>query len=250
MRISAVILARNNENEIRDCLESVAWADEKLVILDSRSNDRTRDIAASLNAQVIVHAFESFAAQRNFALEMAHGEWVFFLDTDERAPGALCSEINTAVDINQSPAGWWIPRHNYVWGRIIKHGGWYPDYQLRLIKQHKGRYDTRRPVHEVVILDGPEGCLKQPLIHYNYTSIRQFIAKQRQYVAFEADIRYQQGIHPKPWTWISMPLREFNRRYFKLQGFRDGWRGLVLATLIAYYYGYVATRLLAKRIKR
>ncbi len=248
MTITAVILALNNEADIASCLNSIAWADERLVILDTRSNDRTREIAASLGARVEPHPFESFAAQRNYALELAQTDWIYFLDTDESSTPELNAEIADILTGNSPEVGWWLPRYNYVWGAVIKHGGWYPDYQLRLIKRGFGHYDPERQVHEVIVLNGPEGYLINPLIHYNYATVKQFKNKQRQYVAYEADIRFKQGIRPKPWTWASLPLREFVRRYITLQGFRDGWRGFVLAILVAYYYGYVATRLLAQRL--
>ncbi|MCE5258091.1 MAG: glycosyltransferase family 2 protein [Chloroflexi bacterium] len=248
MTITAVILALNNEAGIADCLNSLAWADERLVILDTRSNDRTREIAASLGARVEPHPFENFAAQRNYALELAQTDWIYFLDTDERSTPELNAEIVDILTGNSPEVGWWVPRYNYVWGAVIKHGGWYPDYQLRLIKRGFGHYDPEHQVHEIVLLDGSEGYLIHPLIHYNYATVKQFRNKQRQYVAYEADIRFKQGIHPKPWTRASLPLREFVRRYITLQGFRDGWRGFVLAILVAYYYGYVATRLLAQHL--
>lgn len=246
--ISAVILARDNEAEIADCLASAAWADELLVILDSRSKDDTAQAASLAGAKVITHPFVDFSAQRNFALSLAAGDWVFFLDSDERATPEVQQEITSVIGSGSTQVGWWIPRHNHIWGRIIRHGGWYPDYQLRLIKRGHGYYDPTRRVHEVVLLDGAEGHLQHPLIHYNYSTIRQFIAKQQPYAVYEAEIRFKQGIRPKPWTWLSQSLREFSRRYIVLQGFRDGWRGLVLCVLVAYFYGYRVTRILSRLV--
>jgi (heptosyl)LPS beta-1,4-glucosyltransferase len=250
MQLTVAILARDNETEIAACLESVSWADERYVILDTRSQDRTEAIALGTGARVDLHPFSDFASQRDYALDNAHCDWVFFLDSDERATPEIANEIKQAIAGENAQVGWWIPRYNYIWGAVVSHGGWYPDYQLRLIKRGHGHYDPTRQVHEVVILDGTEGYLKQPLIHYNYATIHQFIRKQRQYITLEADIRYKQGVRPKPWTYLTLPLREFHRRYVRLQGYRDGWRGLVLCTLVAYYYGYKVTALLARRIAK
>jgi len=140
-----------------------------------------------------------------------------------------------------------VPRRNYIWGREVRHGGWYPDYQLRLLRVGRARYDPSRQVHEVVLLDGADGYLENPLVHWNYRTVGEFAAKQQQYVTLEAAVRFQQGVHPKPWTYVLQPLREFWRRYVRLAGFRDGLTGLLLAALIAWYYGFRVTVELARR---
>ena len=194
--VSVAIMARNNEDEIADCLQSVAWADERIILLDTRSTDRTAAIAQAMGARVVPHPFEDFARQREFGLALPRNAWLFYVDSDERATPALAQEIRRVIQ-DEMCAGWWVPRRNYIWGREIKHGGWYPDYQLRLLRLGRAHYDLTRPVHEIVILDGREGHLREPLIHHNYRTIGQFIAKQRQYVAYEAQILYQEGIKPK-----------------------------------------------------
>ncbi len=238
--ITAAILAANNEGEITDCLGSVAWADEVLVVLDTRSVDRTAALARDRGARVLPHLFHDFADQRNYALDQAGGEWVFFLDTDERCTPALAKELRTVVE-RADVDGWWIPRRNIIFGHEMRHGGWYPDCQLRLLRRACARYDRHRQVHEVVLLEGPAGYLSEPLIHYNYRDVAQFGAKQRQYVALEAQIRFHDGIRPRPWTYVLQPLREFWRRYVSLQGYRDGWHGLRLCALVAYHYGLLVT---------
>lgn len=243
--ITAGIIASNAEKDIAECLESVSWADERLVILDTRSTDATGEIAERLGARVVPHTFEDFARQRNFGLHLAQGEWIFYIDTDERCTPALAEEIREVI-ARKECAGWWVPRRNIILGREVHHGGWYPDYQLRLMQRSRAQYDLSRPVHEVVLLQGAAGYLREPLIHYNYRTMAQFRAKQRQYVGYEAQIRYQQGIRPKPWTYFLQPLREFWRRYIALQGYRDGLHGLRLCALVAYYYGFVVTVHLAR----
>lgn len=238
--ITVAVLARDNADQIADCLESAAWADERLVVLDTRSTDATGRIAHELGARVVERLFDDFAGQRNHALTMARTAWLFFLDSDERVTPPLAQEIRRVVASSEHD-GWWVPRRNIIWGREIHHGGWWPDYQLRLLRVAKARYDPARPVHEVVLLDGTEGYLQEPLLHHNYASVREFIRKQRQYVRYEARILRDHGVRSKPWTYVTQPLRELKRRYLTLQGYKDGLHGLLLCLLVAYYYGFVVS---------
>lgn len=235
IKIMAVILTKNEARHISACIESVSWADQVLVV-DSLSDDDTTKIAQEKGAMVTQHPFINFSINRNLALEdaaAAGAEWVFFIDADERASAALGAEIRTAVE--EDAAGWWVPRHNSMWGHVMRGGGWYPDCQLRLLRLGYARYDSTREVHEIVQLDGPDGTLKEHLFHYNYDSLAHFHQKQNRYIDFEAQILFKQGIKPKPWTYITMPLREFKRRYFDLQGYRDDWRGLQVCSLMSWY---------------
>ncbi len=239
-RITVAVLARDNEPQIADCLESAAWADELLVVLDDRSSDATADIARAMGARVVERRFDDFAGQRNYALSLATTEWLLFVDTDERVTPELADEVRRVIREGDR-AGWWVPRRNLIWGREIRHGGWWPDYQLRLLRVDRARYDTERPVHEVVLLDGAAGYLEAPFIHHNYATAREFVRKQRQYVGYEARILYKGGVRPRPWTYVTQPLREFRRRYLALEGYKDGLHGLLLCLLVAYYYGFVVT---------
>lgn len=231
--LSAVVLTRNEERNIEECLRSLTWADALLVV-DSNSTDRTVELARGAGAGVEQRAFVNYADQRNAALELANSDWVFFVDADERATPELASEVRSAVD-SLSIVGWWVPRRNMIWGKWIQHAGWYPDYQLRLLKRGSARYDLARPVHEVVILDGQEGWLNNPLIHHNYETVGQFLRKQDAYATFEARILREKGIRPRPHSLVLQPLREFWRRYVSLQGYKDGGHGLALSCLMAYY---------------
>lgn len=247
--ITAAIIASNAEGDIADCLESVAWADDRLVILDTRSADATGELAERLGARVVSHVFQDFARQREFGLSIAQGAWVFYIDTDERATPALAEEIRAAVREGEH-AGWWVPRRNFILGCETRHGGWYPDYQLRLMRCDRAHYDLTREVHEIVEIEGSEGYLHEPLLHYNYRTMAQFVAKQRLYIAYEAQILFKQGVRPKVRTYLAQPLREFQRRYIALQGYRDGWHGLRLCALVAYYYGFLVTVRLAQLWRR
>lgn len=236
VELAAVVLTRNEERHVADCLAHLAWADERVVV-DDCSTDRTVEIAREQGARVVSHALESFAAQRNAALEAVDATWVLFVDADERVTPALAQEVRDVISLRgpAARAGWWIPRHNYMIGHRMRGGGWYPDHQLRLLQRHRARYDLQRPVHEVVLLDGEAGYLQNPLIHYNYDTVAQFRSKMSRYTRLEAAILHQQGIRARPWTYVTMPVREFWRRFITLRGYRDHVFGLLFCGLMAWY---------------
>ena len=208
------------------------------MLSDSYSDDGTVEMALAAGAEVIQRPFDNFAAQRNAALQAVPADWIFFVDADERATPELAAEVRQVIG-EEDKAGWWVPRHNTIVGNLVRYGGYYPDYQLRLLRRALARYDPARPVHEVVILDGEAGHLQNSLIHYNYDSWAQVHAKQRRYARLEAQRLFEQGIRAKPHNFILQPLREFRRRVVTLQGYKDGLHGLRLHALLAYYYGFL-----------
>ncbi|GAB4508856.1 MAG: glycosyltransferase family 2 protein [Anaerolineae bacterium] len=234
-RLMAIILTYNEQRHITACIESVRFADSVLVF-DSFSTDETVILAKNAGAQVIQHQFDNYANQRNAALAAAQGqaEWVLFVDADERISPELAAEVRAAMD-KPAYAGWRMPRHNYIFGRLTRGAGWYPDYQMRLLRAGKARYDPMRKVHEVVLLEGPEGTLTEPIIHYNYDHAAQFATKQRKYTAYEAQIMFNEGIRPRPHNFILQPLRHFRWRYITLKGYTDGLHGLRLSAWMAWY---------------
>ncbi len=235
-KVIAAILTKNEVRHIGDCIKSLQWTDA-VILEDSFSSDGTVETARTLGAQVFQNTFQNFAAARNTALENARllgARWVLFVDADERVTPELAREIKTVTGHNKI-VGWWIPRYNVMWGHTMCGGGWYPDYQLRLMQVGQARYNPERQVHEVVILDGRAGYLQEHLIHYNYDSLAQFKLKQDRYLSFEAKILKDQGIRAKPWTYLTMPVREFYRRFFSLKGYKDGWVGLQLCGLMSWY---------------
>ncbi|MCL5266009.1 MAG: glycosyltransferase family 2 protein [Chloroflexi bacterium] len=247
--ITFAVITKNEETQIAECLKGAAWSDE-ILVLDSFSSDRTVEIARLYTDRVFRREFTSFPHQRNNALSLATGDWVLFVDADERVTPELAGEVRAVVRDQAdrgSTHGFWIPRKDIIWGKWIRHGGWYPDYQLRLLERNKARYDESRQVHELVQLEGQAGYLRNPFVHYNYHSVGQFLAKQRVYTTFEATILHDRGIRPRPHNFILQPLRAFKRRYLDLQGYRDGGHGFLLATLLAYYEFVTYRKLQAMR---
>ncbi|MFQ5341585.1 MAG: glycosyltransferase family 2 protein, partial [Anaerolineae bacterium] len=232
-RISAIVLTKNEADNIAECLTSLAWADEQIV-LDSFSDDDTVTLAQEAGARVYQRRFRDYADQRNAALDLITTDWVFFVDADERATPDLAEEIRR-VTAHRAKAGWWAPRHNYIFGHRMRGAGWYPDYQLRLFQRDLGWYNPNRQVHEVVILDGPAGHLENPLIHYNYNNLREFRERQAKYTDYDAAMMYAAGRRARPHNFILQPLREFRRRFWSEAGYRDRFYGLLLSSLMAYY---------------
>lgn len=234
-RLAAVILTYNEAQHIVDCINSLRWANP-IVVFDSFSEDKTVDLARKAGVTVGQSRFQNYAQQRNAALDFVGdrglGDWVFFVDADERGTPELGDEINEVVK-SEPEAGWYVPRHNYIFGRLTTGAGWYPDYQLRLLKHGRARYE--RPVHEIAIVDGDIGYLKNPLVHYNYDDQAHFHAKQRNYTEYDAIILKQEGVRPKAYTPYSQALRQFWWRFATLKGARDGIHGLRLSLYLAYY---------------
>jgi hypothetical protein len=232
VQTAGVILTYNEEVHIEACIESLGWTDE-VIVFDSFSSDRTVELAEQAGARVLQHHFANYGAQRNAALQAVDADWVFFVDADERCTPELAAEI--CEKLNGKERGWWVPRHNYIFGRLTLGAGWYPDYQLRVLHRKSAQYDPVRPVHEEVILEGDAGFLANPMIHHNYRDLAHFIAKQEKYCDFEAGIRFRKGLRPKLWTLFSGPARQFWWRFVTLAGYRDGLHGLRLSMLMAYY---------------
>jgi (heptosyl)LPS beta-1,4-glucosyltransferase len=237
VELAAVILTKNEARHIEECIRTLGFADA-VIVSDSFSDDGTVTLAKNAGAVVRQRLFDNFAGMRNATLEAVDAQWVFFVDADERIPPELGEEVRRVI--RQGPeVGWWVPRYNYIAGKLVRHGGFYPDYQLRLLRRERARYDPERPVHEVVLLDGPSGRLQHEMIHYNYENWAQFHAKQRRYALIEGQILAERGVKPWPHKFVRFPLQEFWRRYVTLEGYKDGWIGLKLAVLLGYYYGFV-----------
>lgn len=243
-RIIACILTRNEARHIEACLNSVSWTHAQMVV-DCGSTDATVDLARARGAIVLHRDWDGWAGQRTFAINEAFRRgyrWIFFVDADERVPPELSTEATRVVEASDAahaagdttaPVGFWVPRRNIIAGKWVRHAGWDPDYQLRLFRTDRGRYDPARPVHELVLLDGPDAHLEARLVHYNYDDWQHFWIKQQRYARIEAAARVSRGHRVRPHNFVLQPWREFWRRYVTLEGWRSGTHGVTLAILLA-----------------
>lgn len=232
--LAAIVLTYNEERHLPDCLRSLALAAE-VIIFDSLSTDRTVELARAAGARVEQRLFDHYAGQRQAALATTQAEWVLFVDADERVTPALAEEIGTVL--SRPEPGWWIPRDNYIFGRLTRYAGWYPDYQLRLMRRSLAHYDPSRPVHELALLDSPlpPGHLAASLVHLNYETVGEFVNKQQAYARYDAGQLYSAGFRARPHNFILQPLRQFYWRWVTLGGWRAGGHGLRLSLLMAYF---------------
>lgn len=233
--LTAIVLTYNEAEQIGACIETLHFVD-RVLIVDSGSSDDTVAIARRSGAEVLRREFVNYAEQRNAALDAVDGEteWVLFVDADERISADLAAEIQGKLS-EAKFAAWQLPRHNYIFGKLTKGAGWYPDYQTRLLRPGQARYDPQRQVHEVVMLDGPLGTMDNPIIHYNYQNVAHFKDKQERYLGYDARMLFDKGTVPKSRNFVLQPLRQFYWRFVALKGYRDGWHGLRLSLFMAWY---------------
>ena len=228
--LSVIVPCFNEESIIGDCLESVGFADEILVV-DSFSKDRTVEIAREHTGRVLQHEFWSHGAQNNWALPQAKHDWVLVLDADERVTPALAAEIE---DILTAPAyaGYRIPRRNFFLGKEIRHGMWGKDSALRLFHRAKGRYQEKH-VHSQVEVNGPVGHCRGTLLHYSYRSLDDYTRKIDRFTRGGALNAFKHGVHSGPGRILSHSLARFFKSYFLKRGFLDGTEGLIIALMEA-----------------
>jgi len=232
--ISVTIICLNEEANIRDCLESVGWADE-IVVSDSGSTDRTREICAEFGALVTSDAWRGFGAQKNLCASRARGEWILNIDADERVTPELRDEILRFVAAGGNGVnGCYVPRRNYFGRRRVRHCGWWPDYNLRLYRAGCGRWLERR-VHEAVELTGPAGRLKGPLEHRTYRDVADYLQRMQRYSTLAAEEMREEGRHASVTDLLCRPFFTFFKMYVLKLGFLDGALGVILSALYASY---------------
>ncbi len=235
MSIRAIVLTRNEADYIVPCLDSLRPLTNDIIVIDSRSTDGTAALARDRGAKVIERDWAGFAATRNWALESAADvDWVLFLDADERLPPALAAEIAEQTAARSDVDGYWIPRRNVICGRIMRGSGWWPDYQLRVMRPNRCRYSDVDQVHEWPYCYGVSLALNTPLVHLNYRSWHEFAAKQFDYARLAA-----RGGQPSPTrSLLTAPARLFWHRFVANQGFRDGFAGLTANTILSASEAY------------
>ena len=231
-RLSVVVITLNEAERLRACLESAAWADE-LVVVDAESQDKTVQIAREFTDRVLVRPWAGFAEQKNFAVAQATGDWILSLDADEEVPPELRAEIQALLGAEPAEDGYRVPRRNIFWGRWIRHGGLYPDWQLRLFRRGRGRF-VERTVHESVRVEGRVGRLASPLVHRSYRDVADFLERADRYSTLAAAEWVRSGRRAGVGDLVVRPAGRFLSMYVVRGGFLDGWPGFLLACLYAY----------------
>jgi glycosyltransferase involved in cell wall biosynthesis len=264
--LSVLVPTFDEEINLPDCLQSVAWADEVFVV-DSFSSDGTPDIARAFGAHVVQHAFESYSRQKNWALEALpfRNEWVLIVDADERVTPELQCEIERALR-STGYDGYYLNRRFIFLGTWVRHAGWYPSWNLRLFRHRLGRYDDRE-VHEHVVLKGRAAYLRADLLHLDHRGLEAYIARHNRYSTLEATARFKAERHApdramlpvsllaspvqrkrflreRIWPWVpAKPLVLFLYMYVLRRGFLDGRAGLALCVFHAFQEFMVGLKL-------
>lgn len=227
-KISVIIITKNEEQNITDCLNSVKWADE-IIIIDAESSDNTIELAKKFTDKVFIRKWNGYSDQKNYALSLARNEWVLSLDADERITNELKNEILFS-DLSISD-GYKISRANYFLGRLIRGCGWSHDYQLRLFRKSKSKV-TERMVHEGFIVDGKISELKFSMLHYSYRNFHDAMNKINKYSTLEAQEKYQRK-NVNGFTILLNPFIAFVQFFIFRKGFIDGTYGLLVSIMHA-----------------
>lgn len=235
IEISVVLTVRNEEKKIRDCLESIKWADE-IIVVDDGSTDKTHQIAREYTSKIFLHKSVGFVEPvRNFAVSKASGKWILILDADERVPETLSEKLREISHLETHAVSVQLPRKNVIFGKWIQHTGWWPDYQVRFFK--KGSVVMSDLIHKKPESKGEmiqlESKPEFAILHYHYDTISEFIQRMDRYTNIEAK-EIVASNSQFLWTdLITKPFNEFLSRFFARGGYKDGLHGLVLAFLQA-----------------
>ncbi len=238
IKLSLIIIAKNEESQISKFLESVKWVDE-IIVLDSGSTDKTVSICKEFTPHVFETDWQGFGIQKQRALEKATGDWVLSMDADEIISPQLRAEIEHAINQNQFDA-FLLPRLSSYCGKFIKHGGWYPDYILRLFRREIARF-TDDIIHEHAVVEGKIGKLTAPILHESYSDFSEVLEKVNSYSTLQAQKLASHDVKSSLSKAIFRALWKFIQTYFVKAGFLDGMHGLMLAISSAegVYYKYL-----------
>lgn len=235
--LSVVISVFNGEKILDDCLKSAAFADE-IIVINNSSTDKTLELARKYTDKIFTRPNNPMLnINKNFGFSKTNGDWILSLDADERITPELQKEIFSILNSQLStPNGYWIPRKNIIFGKWIEHAGWYPDRQLRFFRKNKGKFPEEH-VHEMVKVEGKVGSLNEHIVHYNYDNTSQFLQKLGTiYGPNEADQIIKKGYIFDWRDSIRFPVKEFLSRFFAREGYKDGFHGLMLSLLMAFYH--------------
>lgn len=247
MKLSVIIITKDEVANIRACLESVGWADE-IIVVDSGSSDGTAEICRELGAKVFVHDWPGFGVQKNRALSYATHEWVLSIDADERVTPELRRAIEAVLSKANTVVAYSLPRLSNYCGRFMRHSGWYPDFVLRLFQRGSARFSDDL-VHERLLVEGATARLEGMLLHYAYDDLEQVLHKLDHYSSAGAQMLHQRGRRATLTGAVSRGLWSFVRTYILRAGFLDGREGFMLAVSNAEgtYYRYLKLMLLNRK---
>lgn len=236
-KLSVVVSAYNEEKKLKDCLKSIDFADE-IIVVDCSSTDKTSEIAKELGAKVYKRENNLMLnVNKNFGFTKAEGEWILNLDADERVTEDLRDEIKKITESGSDFSAYSIPRKNIIFGKWIRHTGWYPDLQVRLFKTGKAKFPAKH-VHEQIEVEGDIGQICSPMSHESYKSIGEFLLKFFTiYAPNEADVLVKDSNYKfSPSDFFTRPFSEFIKRFYYHEGYKDGLPGLTLSILMAFYH--------------
>lgn len=240
-RISVTIITLNEEKNIGECLESLTWADE-IVVLDSQSDDRTVELARRHTDRVFIEPWSGQGAHKNRAIDLAQGPWIFSIDADERVSPELAQEIRDVVN-RASCDAYALRRKNMYRGQWIRHCGWWPDWVTRLFRKGAARFNDE-VIHDTLETNGSIGKLQKPLIHHSFENASAFLERAHRYSAHQAEMMYRNGKRASLFTALSHALFEYLNTYLFRRGFLDGSAGLLIAISngIGTFYKYIILR--------
>jgi glycosyltransferase involved in cell wall biosynthesis len=246
--ISATLITNNEEPNVEEALQSLAWADE-IVVVDSGSTDATLEICRRYTDRIFERAWTGFVDQKNYVVEQASHDWIISLDADERIGPELAREIDQLRRAGFRHAGYRMPRVAFFMGRWIRHGDWYPDYQLRLFDRRRGRWRGGR-VHESVRVEGTPGLLRGEIQHYTYRSLSDYLRRLETYSTLAAQDYQQRGRKASLPKLVGNPCLTFLKAYLLKRGFLDGAPGLMVAVMgaVSVYFKYAKLYELEKNL--
>jgi glycosyltransferase involved in cell wall biosynthesis len=233
VKLTVTVITRNESAHISALLQSVAWADE-IIVVDARSTDDTVAIARQHATRIEVRDWPGYSGQKNYAAELAAHDWILSLDADERVTPELGAEIRELLAREPSARGYRVPRVTWYLGRWIRSTDWYPDYQLRLYDRRAGRWNGRR-VHESVDLEGQPGVLRHDLQHYAYRDLSHHLSTIDRYSTLAAEQWFDEGRRTNALEAAIHPPFAFLRNYVLRRGLTDGGPGLLVSALNSYY---------------
>lgn len=241
VKLSALVITKNEGENIGECLESLSFVDE-IIVVDSGSHDKTVEIAKRYTRNVFITEWKGYAGTKQFGMEKAKGDWILWLDADERIPSLLAEEILHAISDKPLFSAFQMPRKAFFLGRWIKHSGWYPGFVTRLFQRTDAQFGDER-VHETLKLNGPVGTLQEPILHYTDKTIHHYFSKLNRYTSLAARDMQDRNRKVSLMGILIRPVFMFFKMFVLKAGCLDGIQGFLLAVFSAFYIFVKYTKL-------